>query len=433
MLKHSTIIAFGLFTLPLTADHIRFDNGDAFAGDILHFTKDTLFLKTPHSVEPLEILPARVATLFFDQKKDASSPPSELHILKLSNGDTLSGLFQSLDENNLTFKTHYAEILTIPRSHISALYFNKKADKILYTGPRGLSGWTVNNGWDFENGTFFSTGQGSIARNLDLPDQFTVSASFTWKDKPNLRLYICASHPNDKERKTSSYYLTLNSGGLAFHRYDPEGHSSYARLIQLDDKKAAISSLKGTIELRINRRNAKVTLFYNGKSMGTFRDPSGVSPKGSYVIIDSNTSSHQANVLEQIEVRAWDANSDQYHSEKPKSDDTDSLTTSKGERFSGKILNYNPTTSSFILNHPHTDKPVSIANSDCSVIHFKKIDSKTPSATSTVNLNSGGFLTLTPSALDQNGFLTAIHPLIGNITLKRSAIQKISRINPAKK
>ena len=430
MPRHHSIATLGLLTLTLTltADQVRFDTGDALAGDILHFTQDTLFLHTPHASEPLQIIPSRVSSLLFDQKTTPTDTPANTQILKLANGDTLHGQFQSLDPQNLTLLTPYAGTLTIPRKHLSALYFKNKPANIIYSGPRSTTGWTETDHWDFDtdNRTLFSTGQGQIARKLDLPDQFTVSTTFSWKTNPNLHLYICASE-NEKTRNTSSYYLSLNSAGLAFHRRDPAGRSSFARLIELDEKQTNISSLKGTIELRVNRRNAKVTLLYNGKNMGTFRDPSGSSPKGSYIIINSATSGHRANTLEQIEIRTWDANSALYHSEKPSDPKNDSLTTTKGERFTGEILHYTPAKSSFTLNHPHSDKPVLVSSTNCSVIHFKKSTAPKTTATSTLNLTTGSSLTLTPGTLDQNGTLTAKHPLIGDIRLKRHTLQKLTR------
>ena len=135
------------------------------------------------------------------------------------------------------------------------------------------------------------------------------------------------------------------------------------------------------------------------------------------------------NIIEMIEIYEWDAVSQMRRTEGHEDHEQDSIISSTGERYSGvaKCLVDESDEPRILFRSPHADEPFRIPQRRISTLYFRKAarESADKPTAFLCDLEGGGSLHLEELRLDA-GSLSATHPLLGEISIQRSALRRIS-------
>lgn len=420
-------------------DQISLKNGDLFLGKVIALKGGLIELQTPHSETPLKILNKDLIKLNFSAANTENTPPEEFpknsQELFLRNGDSIPGEVVGLTPTHLSFLTWFTGLLEIPREQIDSVFFGVTPQRNVFSGPIGIEGWSQgkNERWRFEDGVLTSRDKGFIGRDIDLPKNFIFSATISWESSPNVRIHLCTNDPQPQEDGTSnSYLLNLNSGGVQVNRVMPNEAKGpkFKTLITSSQNLQNKNSKTCQLELRVDRATKILQLYIDGERLGQGIDPT-TSPEGTAILLESMSTGNSDNSISNIMVHEWDTTTQLLRREPRAEDELDTLSVDDGDRFSGKILSYDPAdpTKPFIVKSPLSPKPISIPLENCAVMYFTKGEN-TPKSTGqySLTLRSGGKLTLSGIQLGIEK-LKASHPWLGELEIDRRVMQSIKKGN----
>ncbi|MEC9054738.1 MAG: hypothetical protein VX633_05500, partial [Verrucomicrobiota bacterium] len=145
---------------PQLTGSLRFTNRDQLSGnpggidEAGNLKWQAEFLHQAIPVKPSAILEMRL-------QGGPQPKPVEGHqaLLLLTNGDTLRGQLDALDEKHVTLKTWYAGDLKVRRTMASDLEI-QRSHRTLYSGPEDFDSWVIEgekNAWKLENGLLASS------------------------------------------------------------------------------------------------------------------------------------------------------------------------------------------------------------------------------------------------------------------------------------
>ncbi|MEN8679350.1 MAG: hypothetical protein ABF391_04790 [Akkermansiaceae bacterium] len=436
-----TSLIAGLTMASLTAtranDQVSLKNGDLFFGKVIALTGGLIELQTPHSESPLKIVNEDLIRLSFSganaESKATEELPKNSQELFLRNGDSIPGEVVGLTSTHLSFQTWFTGLLEIPREQIDSVFFGVTPQRNVFRGPVGIEGWSQgNNGrWRYEDGTLTSRDKGFIGRDLQLPKNFIFSTEISWESSPNIRIHLCTEDPEPQDDGTSnSYLLNLNSGGIQVKRVMPAGvrGPKFQTLITSSQNLQNMSSKSCQIELRVDRTTKILQLYLDGEKLGQGVDPTE-SPEGSSLLLESLSSGSSDNNVSNIMVHEWDTTTQLLRREPRAEDELDTLSVDDGDRFSGKIISYDPTlpTKPFTVKTPLSPDPISIPLENCAVMYFTKGEnSRKSTGQYNLALRTGGKLTLSGIQLGAEK-LKANHPWLGKLEIDRRVMQSISK------
>jgi hypothetical protein len=436
-----TSLIAGLTMASLTAtranDQVSLKNGDLFFGKVIALTGGLIELQTPHSESPLKIVNEDLIRLNFSganaESKATEELPKNSQELFLRNGDSIPGEVVGLTSTHLSFQTWFTGLLEIPREQIDSVFFGVTPQRNVFRGPVGIEGWSQgNNGrWRYEDGTLTSRDKGFIGRDLQLPKNFIFSTEISWESSPNIRIHLCTEDPEPQDDGTSnSYLLNLNSGGIQVKRVMPAGARGpkFQTLITSSQNLQNMSSKSCQIELRVDRTKKILQLYLDGEKLGQGVDPTE-SPEGSSLLLESLSSGSSDNNVSNIMVHEWDTTTQLLRREPRAEDELDTLSVDDGDRFSGKIISYDPTlpTKPFTVKTPLSPDPISIPLENCAVMYFTKGEnSRKSTGQYNLALRTGGKLTLSGIQLGAEK-LKANHPWLGKLEIDRRVMQAISK------
>lgn len=425
----SSLIVFALSACAgVDADHVRLANGNELTGKVRSISPEgRVTIESPNAVDPFLLRSSALRTLDFSGSEEL--PALEGERLHLTNDDMLPGRLVSLDEQHVGFETAFAGNLRIPRTSVRSLDFGVSPQKLLYRGPTDLSiGWVDNNDWSMEDGRMVCRSNGAISRPDTLSGNFILRFRLSWEQNPNLRFYFC-DDLMERRGDGDRYYLEINVSGLQLKRQTRHGERRWYTLHSLDRRPDEFEEPRLEAEVRVDRENRVLHLYLNGEKEGSFHDPIDENPEGSGIMLYSLAGGDMKNIIELIEIYEWDAVSQMRRTEGHKDHEQDSIISSTGERFSGvaKCLVDETGEPRILFRSPHADEPFRIPQRRISTLYFRKTPSaKTGSSTAfACDLEGGGNLHLEALRLD-SGFLTAKHSLLGEISIQRSALRRIS-------
>ena len=218
------------------ADLISLKDGSTLRGTVrLIDQHGTVVLDSTLSAKPIRLKGEALRSINFDIKATALQNHSEL--LHLTNGDILPGTLKSLDHDKLTFHTWYAGEVTLERKFAQAIDFGVSPQKMVYQGPKGLSEWSSNDDWEFENGNF-----GIWESNSRLPDARIP-------DFPNSQVPI----PELTIPKTRIANSQLPSSQLPnsriFNSRIPHSQIQYSKFLKVDEELMKLDELSAEVHL----------------------------------------------------------------------------------------------------------------------------------------------------------------------------------------
>ncbi|MGC6464298.1 MAG: hypothetical protein ACON38_05865 [Akkermansiaceae bacterium] len=414
-------------------DVVTLKTGDVFTGEVVALSDGIITVKSPHSDSPLKVRNEKLQKLNFGETKTGEIPKNS-QVINLRNNDSIPGEIVALTDTHASIQTWFAGRLDVPREQIDSIFFGVTPQTTIYRGPNDLSSWEGNdNEWELTSGRLSSRDRGTIGKDFDLPENFIFSTKFTWENSPNLRIHLCSNSVTKVgEAGTDSYLLYINSQGIQIKRVTPNPNDAsrllYKTLASYESRLRDISSQVIDLELRVDRSNRMIQLSINGDEVAPGFDP-GTPPEGTHIVFESLSSSRRDAQIENIHIQKWDTKTQRFRSEPRASEEADTLTVDDGDRFSGKIISFDPEAEQqpFVVNSPQSEQPISVPLQNCSVMYFAESDALPESVGEyRLDLRTGGGLTISNIKLGSEN-LEATHPWLGKITLDRRIMSSISK------
>jgi hypothetical protein len=115
-----SILALVLVTLRLSAEEVRIQNGDHYAGQVLSLNTNTLVLESA-LMGRLSLPRDRVASIVLSPTAAIESPPTTNRNdeVRMRNGDCLGGRVLSLNSNSLLFLSPVLGKVSLPRCEVA--------------------------------------------------------------------------------------------------------------------------------------------------------------------------------------------------------------------------------------------------------------------------------------------------------------------------
>lgn len=412
---------------PLPGDQLLLDDGSHLSGSLRGIdASGRVFFEHPAARGSLVVQGERIAKVTFEGRNPA--PPAHDTRLLLVNGDTLPCELKAIDSSQVHVGTSYAGDFRIPRDQVSSAQLGIQPLETIYQGPDDLSGWKVDEGWHYADGSLVSTARGSIHREIDgLPSSFSLSFQLEWNHAPNLQVYFCSSSESIGG-DTDRYYLQFNSAGFELKRQSSEGRS-YRTLGSINRRPEQIRDRRVEVEIRFDRRRREIMLFIDRVLQDRYRDQVGQPPVGNLLMFYSSSGEEGAHRIHHIAVRSWDVDRDHFQGEDRSKEGEDSLIDREGQRFSGTLMRTLGTGDDRVIQFksPHFPEPLEIGVARVTTLFFpsevRRADDETPLV---VGIGGVGSLSARSYAID-GGQIRIDHPILGKVALDRDSVTTLKR------
>ncbi len=273
---------------------LAFASEDALTGRLLGVDSSAgrLTWSYPGSPAPLVFDLETVSHVILRASSPLPSDSQPLFRLTLTNGDSLTGVIQGLDQDHLRFDIGLADALSIDRRHVHLLEAALSPSQLLYDGPGGPDEWAVGyrgKNWCFEDGHLISESYSSTGRELNIPAKARIELDVSLQGEPTLNVFLCADNP--RNGGDSYYYLQLTPNIINFQRYWRDHPRTYINLTKETENPAIKEDILRWPQLRlaieIDREDKVLDLFVNGERYAKFRDPAPRAPTGSSMTLAS--------------------------------------------------------------------------------------------------------------------------------------------------
>jgi hypothetical protein len=284
---------------------VRFSNNDQLSGAMESLTTERLVWKSPILDKPVPFFLKNVLDLSLTPNTPEIEGGHEATIT-LTNGDIVRGQLASVTDTNVELDTWFAGRMKFNRLMIRDVRISERPD-FIYRGPTGLDGWKQSGdkpAWTYQNSGFRSGAAGSIARDVNLPDECTIAFDASWRGSFGLKL-VFFSDELASDHPTSGYEMTIQTRSVYLRSCKTQkflGHTPNAVTLQENEK--------ARIEVRASLKSGKICLFVDGQIIDVWTDPDVARNEIGRGIhfITQNESPVQ---ISRIEVGVWDGDVDQ--------------------------------------------------------------------------------------------------------------------------
>ncbi len=285
---------------------VRFSNGDHLSGTMESLTTERLVWKSPLLEKPTPFFLKSVLDLTLAAGQP-EIPARHEASLTLTNGDLIRGQLASVTDDTVELDTWFAGRVKFKRLVVADIRIAERPD-VIYRGPAGLDGWKQSAdkpAWIYRNSGLHSVAAGSIARNMELPDECSIAFDAAWRGSFGLDLALF-SDDLASDRPATGYLMSFRQRFVSLRSCKTQrqlGNPVNAASLQENEK--------ARIELRVSLKSGKVCLLVDGHLLEVWTDPDvardGVG-RGIHFITTLNSSPLQ---ISRIEVSAWDGEVDQ--------------------------------------------------------------------------------------------------------------------------
>ena len=417
--------------LPAAADEVLLADGSKLSGTVTALADGgQLILSSPLAFEPFQLKADRLKRVNFAAAGEFNDRDDALVVL--ANGDQFPGELAAIDAESVTVRTLFAGEIKIPRSSVNTIQLGVSPPKIIYRGPADDSGWEIKNGWRFDSMRFAADNSGTIFRKFDIPGSFLIRFRVSWRNTPNIQVYF-ADDSFETTGKADRYYLQFGGAGMELKRQQSnEGHP-FLSMASIPGEPGDYPDNNLDVELRVDRKLGQVHLFLDGEEEGKFADPVKTRPTGQGIMFRSNIGGDDSQFIDNIEIREWDPSSDRHRTEERGDEKQDVLITRSSDRGTGSILGMVAGADGGTIRYkgPHHPDPVELSVSDVSTLYFAKpADAAEPAGQPLkLGLRGRGSLGVTGCVFTAES-VTAKHPLLGDLTIRRDAIANLARAEP---
>jgi hypothetical protein len=421
----------------LLADDVTLNSGSArLTGSVRSISKEGIVeLASPLSPGPVLLKSDAVRKVEFspDNPSAAQAPA----LVELVNGDVLPVAIEGFDDRKLTVVSPEAGRLEIPREALRTLQLGIAERKVVYAGPKNLDEWAgegdVRN-WSFERASLVADGQASATKKFPLPEQFVLGFTLQWQAKqmpPNFEVYF-ADPLKAKGEASDRYFLRFNSAGLEIKREVSKG-KRYHTIVQLNRTPNQYPDRQLKVEIRADRKGSRMRLFLNGEPEGEFFDPIAPVPSGSAITFVCNTQTGNPHEISNISILELDDSSIRHRAEDRGDPKNDSLISREDDRWGGRLMEIRKTEEGaiFRFKSDFQNDLVEIPEDVVSTVFFAgEAGGETPEDPEhpfMLRLRGEGSLRLA-SCLFTEDSVSAVHPLLGPLNLRRDGVLSMERI-----
>lgn len=247
---------------------VRFSNQDQLTGAVDSLSTERLVWKSPILEKPTPFFLKHVLDLTLVPVEPIGTMSHEASVT-LTNGDLIRGQLAAVSEEQIELDTWYAGRLMINRLMVNDIRITEQT-KLNYRGPTSLDGWVQSGeqpAWGYLNSSLNSKAAGSIARNVDLPDECTISFSVAWNNSLAFK-FIIFSKDLSTDRPSSGYEFTFMQRRVFVRNCKTQ------RIVGTTQNAVALQETeKAQIEIQASLKSGKITLSVDGEMIDVWTDP----------------------------------------------------------------------------------------------------------------------------------------------------------------
>lgn len=392
----------------------------------------TMTLISPISARPLLLNGEQVTRVDFGaDDDDEGEMPSQR--VELVNGDLLPVKVTSMDADSLHVESAVLGNIMIPRDTVASLQLGIFPQRVIYSDPASLEGWTRNEGsskaWEVQRGEFVATGPGGISRDVGLPEKFIIRFTMSWKGLPNFQFRFADPTKKSGER-ADSYFLALTNSGLGVYRA-ASGKRGDTPIAMIDRQPEQVSGKKMDVEIRVDRSRGMLQFYIDGALEGRYTDPVPGVPEGTGITLVSRSSRESGLKIGKIEVLGWDDRGDRHRSERRGEGKEDSLIGRNGERFGGTLrgIRNDGGATVFLFKSDFQKEIIELPEEEVSTV-FLGGDGRRPDTGNVggliLRMRGKGEMRVS-SCVFGDATVKATHPLLGPMEFARDGISSLER------
>lgn len=414
--------------VPALADEVTLDDGSRLSGTVTALA-DTgqVSLASPLSLEPFQLRADHIRLVDFGQAKKTADAHDAM--LVLVNGDEIPCDLHGIDEDSIQILTSFSGSIDVPRSAVNTIQLGVRPRKLVYRGPQNESEWVIKDHWRFESKRFMADGAGTLAKTFEIPGSFALRFRIAWRNTPNLRVYF-ADDLLETSGKADRYFVNFSSGGFELKRQQRNDGAAPLPMASIPRDPSSFPDSNLEVELRVDRKLAMVHVYLNGEFVEKYHDSLDSAPTGQGVMFESKMSGEDAQFIDAIDVREWDPSADRHRSEPRGDESADVVITRSSDRGKGRILGMKSVNGEDLILYkgPHTAEPVELPVADVSTLFFERVAGREPAQRAPLILGLRG-----RGAIRVNGCLfegdqiSANHPLLGKLSIRRDAVSRLER------
>ena len=261
---------------PQLTGSLRFTNRDQLSGnpggidEAGNLKWQAEFLHQAIPVKPSAILEMRL-------QGGPQPKPVEGHqaLLLLTNGDTLRGQLDALDEEHVTLKTWYAGDLKVRRTMASDLEI-QRSHRTLYSGPEDFDSWVIEgekNAWKLENGLLASSKGAGIAREIQTPERCHIQFDLSWQSSLRFRVLLL-SDDGETTQPDNCYDLVCQRRFVYLRKRWVSRAAGGSKIIGQANIAELAEKEKVRFEFYIDRTTGTIALYIDGRQAQVWTDES---------------------------------------------------------------------------------------------------------------------------------------------------------------
>jgi hypothetical protein len=287
---------------------LRFLNEDAITGNLQTLAREHIVWNSPSLERPATFFTSEIRDLVIESPiRLPDSAIGHEATLTLTNGDVLRGQLASVTDKEISLDTWYAGRLIFRRVMVRDLAV-REMPEFVFRGPGPIADWLQkgdSQAWTAgDANSLVSQAPGMIARDIPLPDEFSLEFEVQWQGSLRLQLILCSKDAT-AEQPDEGYDIMLQRQTLNVRRrgegnWIGQNHRAFA--LQRDEK--------AKIRLQISKRTGKIAYFVNDKILDVWTDADiNGADLGSAMHLVSLDSSPL--VISRIDVSKWDGTLDE--------------------------------------------------------------------------------------------------------------------------
>ncbi len=431
-LQRLSALILGMVASSAAAADVLLKGEAKLSGEIREIASDgTITLLSPNAEKALIVIADHVERVAFGKDQKSFELPQQR--IELSNGDILPVRVASMEAGLINVESPVLGSLSIPRDKVSSLQLGIVQKNVIYSGSKGIEGWIRDEStaqvWDYENGSFVATGQGTLTRDVGLPAKFILRFSFGWQDHPNFQ--FCFAHPATARSPRQDKYIAEFSGS-GFGVFREATNRIRTQIISLPRSPDQIAKRNLDVEIRVDRMRGLIELRVDGELEGRYTDPIQPIPEGTCISIVSNAAHQSGQNVRDITIFEWDERGDRHRSEDRGDGKADSLIGRYGERFGGRLegIRANGASTVYIFKSDFQKEPLELPEEEVSTLFLSGKGKPSESATTgglILGLRGQGSMRVSSCVLVGDS-VKVEHPLLGSLEFGREGISSLERI-----
>lgn len=420
------------------ADEISLTGDASISGMIRSISEaGVVELATPISPDSILLKAGAVRKVVFSPPQE--SPETPAAVTELINGDLLPVTIEGLDDRNLTVTTMDAGRLVIPRTVLKSVQLGVHKRKTVYSGPKNIEEWSGDaegsRNWRFENNALVANGPAYATKDVETPAQFVFRFSLKWQGNPNLKVYF-ADPLRNKDEVSDRYYLQFAGAGMELKRESTKGNR-YTTIILSNRSPDQFPDDTLEVEIRVDRRTARLHLLLNGEPEGAGIDPVKGAPEGGGITLVSNAPNGTSQEIRGLEILELDESRGRHRKEERGDSKTDSLISRDDDRWSGHLADIRKTGDGLVFSFKSDfqDAPLELRDSDVSTVFFANPEPSKKTAEPhpfVLRLQANGSLRVSSCSFTETS-VSATHPLLGPLVIRRTGVSELAHLDPKSK